>query len=187
MTFKVRSLQSLTRLVIILVSLRMTLFSEKMLISNRWISGLMSNLIKKSWKVSKRDPLFHTFWWPFDPSRLLNYRKLTGTIFKLGIFHWCFWASVHNKDKLWHLWPLKFPKNMFNFMFWLLWKLKRSFYYWKRKSDANLQWYNDFENGTKSLIYCLHFFPAFDSCPFERMLENRPTAKDPITYWIIMQ
>ena len=30
----------------------MTLFSEKMLICNRWISALMSNLIKKSWKVS---------------------------------------------------------------------------------------------------------------------------------------
>ena len=32
--------------------LRMKLFSEKMLISNKWIIGLMSNLIKKSWKVS---------------------------------------------------------------------------------------------------------------------------------------
>jgi hypothetical protein len=30
----------------------MTLFSEKILISNRCISGLMSNLIKKSWTVS---------------------------------------------------------------------------------------------------------------------------------------
>ena len=30
----------------------MTLFSEKMLISNRHISGLMPNLIKKSWTVS---------------------------------------------------------------------------------------------------------------------------------------
>ena len=30
----------------------MTLFSEKVLISNRYISGLMSNLIKKSWTVS---------------------------------------------------------------------------------------------------------------------------------------
>ena len=30
----------------------MTLFSEKILISNRCISGLMSNLIKKSWMVS---------------------------------------------------------------------------------------------------------------------------------------
>ena len=34
-------------LFIILVSLTMTLFSEKVLISNRCISGLMSNLIKK--------------------------------------------------------------------------------------------------------------------------------------------
>ena len=30
----------------------MTLFSEKNLISNRYISGLMPNLIKKSWTVS---------------------------------------------------------------------------------------------------------------------------------------
>ena len=52
MTLKVRILQSLTRLFIILVSLRMSLFSEKMLIFNRCISGLMSNLIKKSWTVS---------------------------------------------------------------------------------------------------------------------------------------
>ena len=52
MTLTVRILQSLTRLFIILVSLTMSLFSEKMLIFNRWISGLMSNLIKKSWTVS---------------------------------------------------------------------------------------------------------------------------------------
>ena len=35
-----------------LVSLTMTLFSEKVLISNRCISGLMSKLIKKSWMDS---------------------------------------------------------------------------------------------------------------------------------------
>ena len=52
MTLKVRILQSLTRLFIILVSLMMSLFSEKMLIFNRCISGSMSNLIEKSWKVS---------------------------------------------------------------------------------------------------------------------------------------
>ena len=38
----------MSALFIILVSLTMTLFSEKVLISNRCISGLMSNLIKKS-------------------------------------------------------------------------------------------------------------------------------------------
>ena len=38
---------------LIIVSLTMTLFSEKIFISNRCISGLMSNLIKKSWTVSK--------------------------------------------------------------------------------------------------------------------------------------
>ena len=55
MTFKLRILRSLTRLFIILVSLMRSLFSEKMLVSNRCISGLMSNLIKKSWKVSSHD------------------------------------------------------------------------------------------------------------------------------------
>ena len=34
----------------------MTLFSEKVLISNRCISGLMSNLIKKSWTDSTVPP-----------------------------------------------------------------------------------------------------------------------------------
>ena len=52
MTLKLRILRSLTRLFIILVSLTRSLFSEKTLISNRCISGLMSNLIKKSWTVS---------------------------------------------------------------------------------------------------------------------------------------
>ena len=55
MTLKLRILRSLTRLFIILVSLTMSLFSEKMLISNRCISGFMPNLIKKSWTVSSRD------------------------------------------------------------------------------------------------------------------------------------
>ena len=58
MTLKVRILQSLTRLFIILVSLMMSLFSEKMLIFNRCISGSMSNLIEKSWKVSNLDAVF---------------------------------------------------------------------------------------------------------------------------------
>ena len=39
----------MSALFIILVSLTMALFSEKVLFSNRCISGLMSNLIKKSW------------------------------------------------------------------------------------------------------------------------------------------
>ena len=34
----------------------MTLFSKKVLISNRCISGLMPNLIKKSWTDSRLDP-----------------------------------------------------------------------------------------------------------------------------------
>ena len=47
-------LRSLTRLLIILVSLTRSLFSEKMLISNRCISALMPKLIKKSWTVSTK-------------------------------------------------------------------------------------------------------------------------------------
>ena len=54
MTLKLRMLRSLTRLFIILVSLTRSLFCEKMLISNRCFSGLMPNLIKKSWTVSSR-------------------------------------------------------------------------------------------------------------------------------------
>ena len=42
----------MSALLIILVSLTRSLFSEKMLISNRCISGLIPNLIKKSWTVS---------------------------------------------------------------------------------------------------------------------------------------
>ena len=57
MTLKLRILRSLTRLFIILVSLTRSLFSENMLISNRCISGLMPNLIKKSWTVSNIDIL----------------------------------------------------------------------------------------------------------------------------------
>ena len=52
MTLKLRILRSLTRLFIILVSLTRSLFSDKMAVSNRCISGLMPNLINKSWKVS---------------------------------------------------------------------------------------------------------------------------------------
>ena len=57
MTLKLRILRSLTRLFIILVSLTRSLFCEKMLISNRCISGLMPKLIKKSWMVSTLESL----------------------------------------------------------------------------------------------------------------------------------
>ena len=52
MTLKVRILRCSRRLFIILVSLTMTWFSEKMFISTRCIHGFMSNLIKKSWTDS---------------------------------------------------------------------------------------------------------------------------------------
>ena len=61
MTLKLRILRSLTRLFIILVSLTRSLFSEKLLISNRCISGLMSNLIKKSWTVSNISATYSQF------------------------------------------------------------------------------------------------------------------------------
>ena len=47
--FKSMNLQTLRRLFIILVGLKMTWFSEKMLIFR---SGLVPNLIKKSWTVT---------------------------------------------------------------------------------------------------------------------------------------
>ena len=65
MTLKLRNLRSLTRLLIILLSLTMSLFSEKIFIFNRCISGLMSNLIKKSWMVSNTQhamPARHMVW-----------------------------------------------------------------------------------------------------------------------------
>ena len=49
-------------LFIILVSLTMTLFSEKVLISNRCISSLMSNLIKKSWTDSNQKVQQNIVW-----------------------------------------------------------------------------------------------------------------------------
>ena len=55
MTLKVRILICSRRLFIILVSLTMTWFSEKMLISTRCIHGFMSKLIKKSWTDSNTD------------------------------------------------------------------------------------------------------------------------------------
>ena len=57
MTLKVRILRCSRRLFIILVSLTMTWFSEKMLTSTRCIHGFMSNLIKKSWT----DSISHNF------------------------------------------------------------------------------------------------------------------------------
>ena len=47
MTLKIRILKCSRRLLIILVSMTVTLFSEKMLISARLICNFMSNLIKK--------------------------------------------------------------------------------------------------------------------------------------------
>ena len=74
MTLKLRILRSLTRLFIILVSLTMSLFSEKMLIFNRCISGWMSNLIRKSWTVSNVNaPLYKLIW-----NMLWNYFQLQG-------------------------------------------------------------------------------------------------------------
>ena len=51
-TLKIRILQSLGRLSIILVGVTMTWYSEKRLSSTRCICGIMSNSYKKSWTVS---------------------------------------------------------------------------------------------------------------------------------------
>ena len=93
MTLRVRILRCSRRLFIILVSLTMTRFSEKMLISTRCIHGFMSNLIKKSWtdsnyrflcldcnKVSKG---YVEFLWCLKPktsfcTSILSYASLPG-------------------------------------------------------------------------------------------------------------
>ena len=61
MTLKVQILQSFRRLLIILLGLMMTLFSEKMFISNICIHGLMPNFIKKSWTVSNQRPTWKIY------------------------------------------------------------------------------------------------------------------------------
>ena len=63
MTLKVRILRCSRRLFIILVSLAMTWFSEKMLISTRCIHGFMPILIKKSWMVTRQEQ-FLALWKP---------------------------------------------------------------------------------------------------------------------------
>ena len=52
MTLKIRILRCSRRSFILLVSVTLTLFSEKMLISYSCIHGFMPNLHKKSWMVS---------------------------------------------------------------------------------------------------------------------------------------
>ena len=61
--------QFLSALFIILIGLKKTLFSEKMLISNRCIWGFMPNLNKKSLTVSK----LHGEWWVRLSERLSMY------------------------------------------------------------------------------------------------------------------
>ena len=66
----------MSALFIILVSLTMTLFSEKILISNRCIRGLMSNLFKKSWTVSNLEGKPSLV-----PLRVLWVRKLSKPVY----------------------------------------------------------------------------------------------------------
>ena len=74
MTQKLRILRSLPMLFIILVSLTMTLFSEKMLISNRHIRGFMPNLHNKSQMVSMPQVLANKHLHGFFPHILTDTR-----------------------------------------------------------------------------------------------------------------
>ena len=109
MTFKVHFLQTLRRLTIILVSLMMTWFSEKMLISNKCRRYLMPNLIKKSWTVSNAD--YHTIpWFSFFP--IITYLSTARTFLKEQTSH--LWPSrperkvLLNEKKWQHLSPTLF-------------------------------------------------------------------------------
>ena len=66
---KIKSLRTLRRLLIILVGLMMTWYSEKIMISTRSICGFMPNLSKKYWMVSTWHGLKMYFPW-------LHIRKL---------------------------------------------------------------------------------------------------------------
>ena len=78
-----------------MVSLMVTLFSGKMLISTRCIRGFMSNLIIKSWKNSPVLLFFlmvfqflavHEFWSAFEIWMSRNMEKHMSTIFLLDLF-----------------------------------------------------------------------------------------------------
>ena len=133
MTLKVRILQSLTRLFIILVSLRMSLFSDKMLIFNRCISGLMSNLIKKSWTVSNQ----HL---GFTHCALVHFRGRTNKVAwfdpKSCVGYLCLLSnpkqkcqkSKHPAAKQWKKEKKKFWQDI-----WFIFHVKVLYFYWQIK------------------------------------------------------
>ena len=102
-------------LFIILVSLTMTRFSEKILISTRCIHGVMSNLIKKSWKDSNQD------------ATLKLKSELIYNILYIPIYRYIYWRTYSSLFqffiRLYMKWPL--PKNnyslviLFSFHFFL--------------------------------------------------------------------
>ena len=100
MTLKLRILRSLTRLFIILLSLTRSLLSGKMLISNRCIIGLMSNLIKKSWTVSRQEHMKEKARGLSTFCAMLEYKVLPITKFYPHkfveiLFHWLKWLDRH--------------------------------------------------------------------------------------------
>ena len=97
-------LRSLTRLFIILVLLSPTrsLFSEKMLISNSWISGLMPNLTKKSWTVSID--------WPYGDNYCFINQKVVLTVL-LGNYY-----KHLSPSAVWHIFSAVFLGNLPFFM-----------------------------------------------------------------------
>ena len=95
MTLKVRILRCLRRLFIILVSLTMTRFSEKMLISTRCIHAFMSNLIKQSWTDSNirilslnvKSAMWSTILYRGIRTSLVFRKSVLGKLLKVSILH----------------------------------------------------------------------------------------------------
>ena len=86
-------------LFIILVSPTMTLFSEKVLISNRCISGVMSNLIKKSWTDSNVQAMLpDNRLYPQQTSDGLWYQNINCLllIFNFLNLYFCFYSPSFN-------------------------------------------------------------------------------------------
>ena len=78
----------------------MTLFSEIILISNRCIIGLMSNLIKKSWTVSRQEHMKEKARGLSTFCAMLEYKVLPITKFYPHkfveiLFHWLKWLDRH--------------------------------------------------------------------------------------------
>ena len=99
MTLKIKILRCSRRLFIILVSLMVTLFSEKMLISTRWIHGFMHKSLKKSWTVS----IDQDFVYLSGSSRFANMAKVAWSPSQVPMHPYWWWCVGSDFIYFWDL------------------------------------------------------------------------------------